>query len=77
MLFETAAGGNVSAQKHLEQMTKLASLADGFQGAAPRKPVTDRPAKLGKKDEAAAAARVIADSNDLYAPPPPPKPTQH
>lgn len=57
-LFRAALGGNVSAQK--------AWLAIPHELEAPpvERPVADRPAKLGKKEQAALAAETAADGTD-------------
>src|SRR5262245_26562673 len=69
MLFKSARGGNVSAQKHLEHMTAAAGAEAGF--IAPE----DAPAKvakLGKKEQAQEAASTAGTGtewgNDLAGP---------
>lgn len=60
LLFKSARGGNVTAQKKLEEMTGRIAAEEGFTGdrtgdaGAPA--AAPRPKKLGKKEEAAEAA---------------------
>lgn len=73
LLFKQARKGNVSAQKTLENMTRAAALADQFMGDVPASLQAPKPPKLGKKEEAAAAAQQVAQGESVYAPPSPPK----
>lgn len=64
LLFESARNGNVSAQKKLEEMGRVA-------GAAARVKTRETSApKLGKKEEQQLAAQRVGGK---YAPPEPPK----
>ncbi len=71
LLHKSARAGNVSAQKKLEEMTRVSALAEGFMGKAPAEPKQAPP--LGKKEQAAAAAEALAGAGGKYAPPAPPK----
>jgi AcrR family transcriptional regulator len=54
MLQRSARAGNVSAQKKLEEMSRLADAQAAFD-----QPPAAKPEKLGKKEAAAAAARNV------------------
>lgn len=64
MLFSSARGGNVSAQKKLEEMGRVAAAEEAVRGREKPTP------KLGKKEERKAAAGAV---EGLYEPPPGPK----
>lgn len=70
MLYRSAAKGNVSAQKKLEEMTRQAALAEAMM--VPR-PTEAKAPKLGKKQQEAAAAEAAAAPGQKFAPPQPPK----
>ena len=59
LLYRAARKGNVSAIKKLEEMTKVAALAE-----AQRNPKPEVPTKLGKKQQAAEAATVAGEGSD-------------
>jgi hypothetical protein len=70
MLHKAAKGGNVSAQKKLEEMTRVAGAAAEFEQATATAPKTE---PLGKKAAAAEAARAVGGAgtewgDDLSAP---------
>lgn len=67
MLFSSARAGNVSAQKHLDQIGR----ASGAQEAVDRR--APKAAKLGKKEEQHAAAQAVASGASKFAPPSAPK----
>ncbi|MCW1985346.1 UNVERIFIED_ORG: hypothetical protein M2348_001078 [Sphingomonas sp. R1F5B] len=70
-LNKQAEAGNVAAEKALAAMVhaeRLAQQARALGGPAPRRS-EPRPAKLGKKEEARAAAQGV---DGMFAPPPPP-----
>ena len=57
MLFKAAKKGNVTAQKKLEEMSRVVSASESFERPA-------RPARVGKKEEAAAAAVTAGEGTD-------------
>ena len=64
MLFTSARSGNVSAQKKLEEMGRVAAAEEAVKGREKAAP------KLGKKEERKAAANAV---EGLYEPPQGPK----
>lgn len=77
MIFKSADKGVVSAQKYLEEVTRITTAADAVhaRGAVPAKDeevIVPRAPKLGKKEERNLAAERVAESG-LYAPPRAPK----
>jgi hypothetical protein len=64
MLFKSARGGNVAAQKKLEEMGRVSGAAEALKGREKKQP------KLGKKEEQKLAA---ANVGGKFAPPNPPK----
>lgn len=64
LLFSSARGGNVSAQKKLEEMGRVAGAAEAVKARETRAP------KLGKKEERQIAAKNVGGK---FAPPEPPK----
>ncbi|MBE1208121.1 hypothetical protein [Aminobacter carboxidus] len=71
LLYREAKKGNVTAQKKLEEMTRVASAAEAVGARSGTKPVPqERAPKLGKKEERQAAAGRVGGK---YAPPEPPK----
>lgn len=62
LLFATARKGNVSAQKKLEEMGRVAGAAASVKGREAKAP------RLGKKEEQAAAAKAVTGK---FAPPEP------
>lgn len=67
LLFKSARKGNVTAQKKLEEMSRVSGAAEAVKSREPK------PAKLGKKEERQAAAKAIASGPSKFAPPTPPK----
>jgi hypothetical protein len=68
MLHKSAKAGNVSAQRKLEEMSRLAGAAAAFE-----QPTAPKPEKLGKKEAAAVAARNVGAEggewgDDLHVP---------
>lgn len=59
MLFDAAENGNVSAQRKLEEMTRLVGAEAAFNSDAP----AERHVKLGKKEEAAEAAKTAGEGS--------------
>ncbi|TIP07811.1 hypothetical protein [Mesorhizobium sp.] len=83
LLYKSARGGNVTAQKRLEEMTRLAGAAAEFDarqketGATPSQPRPARSPKLGKKEvqrEEAMTAGLNSEWGDDLAPLPGTKP---
>lgn len=70
LLFQSARGGNVSAQKKLEEMGRIAGAAEAVKAREGSPAVPAKPAKLGKKEERQAAAEGVGG---LYAVPQAPK----
>jgi hypothetical protein len=64
LLFETARKGNVSAQKKLEEMGRIAGAAASVKAREPKAPT------LGKKEVQTLAAKAVSGK---FAPPEPPK----
>lgn len=64
LLFASARAGNVSAQKKLEEMGRVAGAAEAVKARE------TKPPKLGKKEERQIAAESVVGK---YAPPTPPK----
>lgn len=65
LLFKSARKGNVSAQKHLDQRIGIAAAEAAFGGDKPAAPAEQpRPRKLGKKEEAQAAAETAGSGTD-------------
>ncbi|MBN6819533.1 hypothetical protein JRF84_08010 [Methylobacterium organophilum] len=61
LLWGSARGGNVSAQKKLVEMTDLAAAEAAF---VPAEPEAEKPRRLGKKEEAALAAETAGQGTD-------------
>ena len=70
MLFKSAREGNVSAQRKLEEIGKVAGAAEEVDRRTSQPPVPPAPPKLGKKEEANVRA---VDANVRFAVPTPPK----
>lgn len=73
LLFKNARKGNVSAQKKLEDMTRVAGAAAAFTGATDGADKTAKQPKLGKKEQAAQEATNAGTGtewgDDLQVPP--------
>lgn len=61
MLWDSARGGNVSAQKKLIDMTDRAAAEAAF---VPAEAEAEKPRRLGKKEEAALAAEMAGQGTD-------------
>lgn len=72
LLYREAKKGNVTAQKKLEEMTRVAAAAESVNARSGTTPAPQERAapKLGKKEERQAAAGRVGGK---YAPPDPPK----
>jgi hypothetical protein len=69
MLYRAAKKGNVTAQKKLEEMSRIAGAAEAVDARS--KPV--KGPRLGKKEEQQAAADAVVAGAGKFAPPAPPK----
>lgn len=69
MLYRAAKKGNVTAQKKLEEMIRVAGAAEAVGNRT--RPVREQ--KLGKKEELQAAAQAVASGAGKFAPPAPPQ----
>lgn len=67
LLFKSARKGNVTAQKKLEEMSRVSGAAEAVTGREPKAP------RLGKKEERQVAAEAVASGTSKFAPPTPPK----
>lgn len=66
MLYKAARGGNVTAQRKLEEMSRVAGAAEALKN----RETADKPQKMGKKEGQQAAAESVGGK---FAPPAPPK----
>lgn len=67
LLFAAARAGNVTAQKHLDQLGRAVGAHESVKARETPAP------KLGKKEEQLAAAQAVAAGVSKFAPPAPPK----
>ncbi|PWB94672.1 hypothetical protein [Methylosinus sporium] len=67
LLFKSARGGNVTAQKKLEEMTGRAAVEDEFNGDRAPAPASPKPKKVGKKESESAQATSMVEDQDWGA----------